>query len=158
MLQRYLNLTAKLTDLQIPHKQLPSTNRQAHSHAGPIDLEHTCAMTLDQQEQQSSGSMASERPWGTAPDQQFAGAMASDHQHGLIADQQEQQSASRGATQPCSSGIPQQYQRVGRSYWQCKQEGGRYSRQWQELRSQQLFSNWMPKPEHLQEFIIGQGE
>lgn len=179
MLQRYLNLTAKLTDLQNPHKQLPSADSQVHGHAGLHNSQHPCGVTLDQQEQQSSGPMASEHPWGTAPgqqDQQSAKLMlseriyrttpdqreqqsiepvASGHSWGPAPGQQEQQSVSRGATQPCSSGAPEGCKGAGRNYRQCKQVGSGYSRQWQELRRQQLFSNWMHKPEHLQDFSLG---
>lgn len=193
MLQRYLNLTAKLTDLQIPNKQLPSADSQVQSHPKLLDSKYPCADTLHQQEQQSAWPMACKHPCRIAPVQQSAEpmfsehpygikeqqypepivsehpcgialaqqkqqsfeSMASDHPCGVTAEKKEQQSACRGAHQPCSSVMLEGCQGAGRSYRQCKQEGNGYSRQWQELRRQHLFSNWMHKPEHLQDFIVG---
>lgn len=179
MLQRYLSLTAQLTELQTPHKQLPSVDTQVPGHARLHGPEYPCRVTLDQQEQRPIGPMASEHMYRTAPgqqDQQSAGPMvskrtyrttrdqreqqsiepmASEHPRGPARDLQEQQSASRGATQGCSSGLPEECQGAGRSYRQCKQEGSGYSRQWQQLRRHHLFITWMHKPEHLQDFIMG---
>lgn len=59
----------------------------------------------------------------------------------------DQQSASRAAPSDENGG-----QEAGRTYRQCKHEGRLYSRQWHELSRQQLFSDWMHKPEGLEGF------
>ena len=73
-----------------------------------------------------------------------------EHLVGMILHQQEQQAASKGAA--CSSGMSEGCKVAGRSYRQCKQEGSRYGRQWEELRRQHLFLHWTHKPEQLEVF------
>lgn len=64
------------------------------------------------------------------------------------AQQDHQQSASKRA--PCRS---TGHTAARMTYKQCKQEGSRYCLQWQELSVQQLFLDWMHKPEQWEAFI-----
>lgn len=140
MLQRYLNLTAKLTDFHNPHKLLPNVDSQVRSHTRQMSSHYPSGMTLGQQ---SAGLMVSERLCGIKPNQHWQ-------------QQQQQQSVSTAAAQPGSSGMTEGCEGGrSRSYWHCKQVGSGYGRQWQELRKQQLFSDWMYKPEQLEDFILG---
>lgn len=230
MLRRHHKLTAKLTDLQKAHRQLPSADSQMHSCSTPMAVQHLCAVSPAWQEQQSDGPMSSGHACGVALDQQAqlsvrpvvshclcgvapdwqeqqsagpifprhacgvalnqqeqqavrpvvshhlcgvadgqqeeqhsVGPTASEHPGGVAVDnqkqqeqqeqqQQQQQSASTAAAQSCSSGVLEGCEGAGKSYRQCKLQGSMYGRQWQQLRRHELFSDWMHKPQQLEDF------
>ena len=163
MLRRHHQLTARLTHAQTSLWHSGNTDHEAASPVSSMPVGMSVnAMQLGQAQPASNASSCS-------INQTHQKHIAESHTHSASLSDRDKRSSLEPAGNYASSVVASSLSGSSsisgscasgsacKTYGQWKQEGGEYSRQWQELQRQPVFSAWMRKPEQLQAFTVPPG-